>query len=244
MVYIAKLHFDNKGSQIAIKRASSRASGQGEQRFFSEIEMHATHNHPNVVSLLGYCDDHDEMILLFEHASNNSLDDYLKSIDNTNNLTWTQRLQMCLDIAKGLNHIHTKMDRQQHGDIRSANILLGKNGEAKIAYYGISNLHPANQEVDTKVYRDPEYEKAGKLEKESDIYSLGVVMFEIFFGRLAYDLVYIGENEKGLAHIARRCFNDRTITEMIDPKLIEENIVEDIFTSIKRPNQDSLGTIS
>ncbi|KAL8262864.1 hypothetical protein R6Q59_024213 [Mikania micrantha] len=244
MVYKAKVdHFGNKGILVAVKRISSRESAQGEQRFFSEIEMHAIYTHPNVVSLVGYCDERDELILLYEHASNNSLDDYLKSVDNVNNLTWTQRLQMCLDIAQGLDHIHTKMDCQQHGDIRSSNILLGKNGETKIAYFGSSKLHPSNQEVGVKVYWDPEYEKTYKLEKESDVYSFGVVMLEIFCGRVAYDPGYIGENEKGLAPIARRCFNRGTIKKMIDPKLLKvEETDDDIFTSIGRPNQKSLDT--
>ncbi|XP_076909601.1 putative receptor-like protein kinase At5g59700 [Bidens hawaiensis] len=172
--------------------------------------MHIRYNHPNIVSILGFCDEHDEKILVYKHASNNSLDDYLKS-DNIINLTWTQRLHLCLGIARGLNHIHIEMDPQPHGDIRSANVMLDNNLEAKVAYFGIPKLHLPNQEVGMKVYQDPEYEKA----------------------------VYMDKNEKGLAPIALRCVNDGTIKKMIDPKLMEE-ADEGTFTSSRRPNQDSL----
>lgn len=219
------------GLTVAVKCIASGDTGQGEEIFCSEIEMHTIYKHPNIVSLLGFCDERNEMILLYEHASNKSLDDYLKSDDKINRATWTQRLQMCLDIAYGLNHIHTKMDHRQHGDIRSANILLGENWEVKIADYGITKIHPTNQEMAIKVYWDPEYEKTGKLKQESDIYSFGVVLVEIFCGRLAYDQDYIEKNEKGLAAIARQCFNDGSIKKMIDPKLL-----------IKKTDEDSLDT--
>ncbi|KAI3796912.1 hypothetical protein L1987_39599 [Smallanthus sonchifolius] len=120
-----------------------------------------------------------------------------------------------------------------HGHIKSNNILLDKNWEAKIAYFGISKLHQTNQEVGMEVYEDPEHKTKGELKRESDIYSFGVVLFEILCGRLAYDPVYIVVNEKGLAPIARKCFNDGTIARLIDPKLKKE-------TSDRGPNRDSL----
>ncbi|KAL8214566.1 hypothetical protein R6Q57_004015 [Mikania cordata] len=235
-------------NNVAIKRIFRKASMQGKQGFFLEIEMRTHYKHPNIVSLLGFCDEGDEMILVFEHASNNSLDDYLKNVDRMNNLTWTQRLQMCLGIAHGLDHLHTKMDNQQrviHGDIRSTNIVLGKNRVPKIAYFGIFMSHLTDEEASnpicSKVYMDPEIEKIRIINKESDIYSFGVVLFEIFCGRLAYDPIYIVENDEGLAPIARHHFNDGTIKKMMDPKL-KELSNEDVFTSNKGPNQDSLDT--
>ncbi|KAM0005562.1 putative protein kinase RLK-Pelle-LRR-I-1 family [Helianthus debilis subsp. tardiflorus] len=141
------------------------------------------------------------------------------------NFTWTRRLYMCLEIARGLNHLHTKMVNPEmitQNDIKSTNILLNNNREAKIAYCGISKLHPANQEVHMKVYEDPEYD-TGKPKSESDVYSFGVVLLEIVCGRLAYDPVYIVVNEKGLAPIAYQCFIDGTIQRIIDPKLKEKN---------------------
>ncbi|PWA89350.1 protein kinase-like domain, Phloem protein 2-like protein [Artemisia annua] len=228
---------------MAIKRILCREDEQGEQGFFEELEMCMSYKHPNIASLLGFCDEGREMIFVYEHACNGSLDDYLGSNNGKTVLTWAQRLHMCIEIACGLNHLHTKMGSKQsiiHGDIRSANILFGKNFEAKIAYFGVSNLHPANQEATTKVYLDPEYEITGKLGTKSDIYSFGVVLFEILCGKLAYDLIYKG-TDKGLAPIARQRCNDRTIKKMIDRKLLVETD-EDGSTANKGPNQDSLDT--
>ncbi|KAL8201795.1 hypothetical protein R6Q57_010942 [Mikania cordata] len=230
----------NETRTVAIKRITNRTGVQGKQGFFSELEMRTSYKHPNIVSLLGFCDEGDELILVYEHASKRSLDDYLKNVNTMKSFSWTQRLHLCLKIAVGLNHLHTKMNNV-HGDIRSANILLDENLEVKIAYFGISKLNPTNKEVRMEVYEDPEYQKRGKFSRETDIYSFGVILFEIFSWRLAYDSVYIGINDRGLAHIARQCINDGTIESLMDPKLKEDND-EDIFTSIGGPNQDSLIT--
>ncbi|KAM0005570.1 putative protein kinase RLK-Pelle-CR4L family [Helianthus debilis subsp. tardiflorus] len=204
--------------------------------------MRTSYKHSNIVSLLGFCDEGDKLILVYEPVSGRSLDDHLKSVDKTDTFTWTQRLHTCLDIAYALNHLHTNIVNLQriiHIDIKSANIKLDKNWGAKIAYFVNSKLHPANQEVGMKVYEDPEYETTGELERESDVYSFGVVLLEIYCGRVAYDLIYINESDKGLAPIARQCFIDGTIIAgLIDPSLKEE-MGEDILTS---PNKKSLIT--
>ncbi|XP_076937972.1 receptor-like protein kinase FERONIA [Bidens hawaiensis] len=242
---------------VAIKCITERKRKQGKQTFLAELEMRACYKHPNVASLLGFCDEGDKMILVYEHASEGTLEDCLKSVDSMNNLTWNHRLCMCLEIARGLHHLHNKMD-DLHGVINSANILLDKRWEAKIAYFGISS--PTNQDVGMKVYWDPEPEMASESETEteiywdaestlkdplgriSDIYSFGVVLFEIFCGRLAYDPVYIRLNDKGLAPIARQCYNDGAIARIIDPRLRVET-PEDIFTSNRGPTRDSLETV-
>ncbi|XP_076956610.1 uncharacterized protein LOC143631871 [Bidens hawaiensis] len=231
---------------VAIKRISG--STDVKQRFFLEIERRTSCKHPNIVNVLGFCDEGDEIILIYEHASNKSLDYYLKNFLCMDNLTWTQRLQMCIGIARGLNHLHTKMASQErliHGNITSANILFGKNLEPKIGYFGISEYHLENQEastlISTQVYRDPEFEKTLVMKKESDVYSFGVILFEIFCGGLAYDPIYIDKNQNGLPHVARNHFDDGKIKTLLDPKL-KEVTNDDIFTSNRGPNQDSLDT--
>ncbi|GKA74448.1 kinase-like domain, phloem protein 2-like protein [Tanacetum coccineum] len=255
----SSIEADNKGelpikrNTVAIKRIMNRGDSQGEQGFFREVEILSSCKHPNIVSLLGYCDEGGEMILVYEHASNGSLDEYLGNMDNPTNLTWAQRIEICIGIAHGLNYLHSCLDNKQriiHRDIKSDNILLGDKWEAKIADFGLSKLYNANNTsstintrtiAGTDMYLDPEYKKTGKLKKESDIYSLGVVLFEILCGRLAYDKIYYADNEKGLASIVHRRYKDGTIKDMIDPK-IKEEAHENIFTENRGLDQDSLDT--
>ncbi|KAL7618475.1 hypothetical protein Lser_V15G01734 [Lactuca serriola] len=265
-VYKAELeHFDGKKSlemegnntcdlpkirsTVAIKCLFKRNDTQAEDGFFAEIKTLTSCKHPNIVSLLGFCDEEgSDLILVYEYVSNGSLDDHLRSYDKMNSLKWEQRLQICLDIAQGLNYLHTEQSII-HRDIKSDNILLDDNLVAKIADFGLSKFGPMSQQASylettvagTIVYLDPEYEKTRKLKKASDIYSLGVVLFEILSGRLAYAHAYIKENAKGLAPFARRHFQNGTLKDMLDPKLKEE-FDENIFTLSKGPNQQSLET--
>ncbi|GKD21317.1 kinase-like domain, phloem protein 2-like protein, partial [Tanacetum coccineum] len=168
------------------------------------------------------------------------------------NLTWMRRLKICLDIAHGLNYIHTNTDQVKqkiiHRDIKSANILLGDNWVAKIADFGLSKVHPADQEASTlnmstiagtNMYLDPEYQKFGRLNKKSDIYSFGVVLFEILTGRVAYDSFFTDIDEMGIGPIARHHFEKGTLMEIVDHKIKEETD-EHVFSLSKGPNDESL----
>ncbi|MFS7990783.1 putative protein kinase RLK-Pelle-LRR-I-1 family [Helianthus anomalus] len=246
-----KLPWEQKHSNVAIKRIVSTNVEQGEQGFIAEIEMLSNCKHPNIVSLHGFCDEGKEMILVYEYISNGSLAYYLENIDNMANLTWTQRIQICLDIAHGLEYLHTSTDDKPtiiHRDIKSDNILLDDNWVAKIADFGLSKLHQANQQgstlvtnniAGTVVYLDPEYVSTGKLKTKSDVYSFGVVMFEIMCGKLAYDKTY---GQMGLPSIARQCFNEGTLKNLIDPKITRAD--DKIFMLIGGVDQDSLDTFT
>ncbi|KAM0038438.1 putative protein kinase RLK-Pelle-L-LEC family [Helianthus debilis subsp. tardiflorus] len=221
---------------VAIKRISSRVDEQGKQGFLTEIELLTSCKHLNIVSLLGFCDEAGEMILVYEYAFKGSLGDYLVSGDKTTGiLSWAERIQICLDIAHGISYLHTDMEgkpRIIHRDIKSDNILLDENLNAKLADFGLSKSHPMNQQpstiyskniAGTTLYMDPEYMATGKYKRESDIYSFGVVLFEVLSGKVAYDSTYTNENDLGIAPVARRRFNEDTLKELIDPNIIEDD---------------------
>ncbi|GJZ35327.1 kinase-like domain, phloem protein 2-like protein [Tanacetum coccineum] len=251
---VDKSDLPRKRSTVAIKRIHNQA---GEQDFIAEIESLTSCKHENIISLLGFCyEGTGAMILVYEHASKGSLEDYLGRSDKMTNLTWVQRVEICLDIAHGLNYIHNNTDHGKqkmiHRDIKSDNILLGDNWKAKIADFGLSKFHPAEQEADiiyidtiagTYVYLDPEYEKDGKLSRKSDIYSFGVVLLEVLTGRLAYESVYTKVNERGIAPIARDHFKKGTIMEIVDHKIKEETD-EHAFSFSKGPDKESLNLFS
>ncbi|GKB80942.1 kinase-like domain, phloem protein 2-like protein, partial [Tanacetum coccineum] len=248
---VDKCDLPRKPSTVAIKRINNQ---EGEEGFIAEIETLTTCKHENIISLLGFCyEGNGAMILVYEHASKGSLQNYLGNSDKMTTFTWVQRLNICLDIAHGLNYIHNNTDHGKqkmiHRDIKSDNILLGDNWKAKIADFGLSKFHPAGQHASstfiastisgTYMYLDPEYEESGKLNKKSDIYSFGVVLLEILSGRLAYDSVYTNVNKKGIAPIARDHFEKGTIMQMVDHKIKEETD-EHVFSLSKGPNKESL----
>nr|XP_043608996.1 uncharacterized protein LOC122580917 [Erigeron canadensis] len=247
----SQAEFPEKRNTIAIKRLFRRVDGQAEQGFLAEIELLSKCKHPNIVSLIGFCNEEQEMILIYEYASNGSLEDYLGNSDKITNLTWAQRIKICIDIAYGLEYLHKATEDKEcmiHRDIKSANILLNDKWEAKIADFGLSKLHPTYNQHSTlisgniggtQVYLDPEYLETGKLKTQSDIYSFGVVLFEIMSGNLAYDKMY---NTTGLPLMARQCVNDKTIEKLVDPQLKEA--YGDNSGPNDGLNQDSLYTFS
>ncbi|KAJ0477727.1 putative protein kinase RLK-Pelle-CrRLK1L-1 family [Helianthus annuus] len=135
------------------------------------------------------------MFLVYEHVSRGSLDRYLDSP----HLTWSQRLKICLDAAKALRYLHDQKERHQrliHCDVKSANILLDDQWNAKVSNVGLSIMGPTNEHSSVTVtvvastpgYCDPQYAMTHTLTKKSDVYSFGVVLFEVLCGRLCYTL--------------------------------------------------------
>ncbi|KAF5784356.1 putative protein kinase RLK-Pelle-LRR-I-1 family [Helianthus annuus] len=191
-VYKGNLQDGDGFKTIVAKRLDTRF-GQGEQQFFSELQILLDYKHENVVRLVGYCDENDEKVLIYEYLSRGSLDRYL----NDTSLTWVKRLNICIDVARALDFLHRGVGKQAkviHRDIKTENILLNNDWKAKLADFGLSLICSINQETDyiidhacgTKGYVDPLYRQSGFLTIESDIYSFGVVLFEILCGRSTF----------------------------------------------------------
>ncbi|XP_071737348.1 uncharacterized protein [Rutidosis leptorrhynchoides] len=218
-VYEGELTHHKGQSLVAIKRLD-RKHGQGDPEFWKEVMMLSRYSHPNLISLLGYCDDANEKLLVYEHALNGSLDRHLSSTS----LSWTQRIRICLDAAIGLCYLHDETGTQQrvvHRDIKSPNILLDRDWNAKIADMGLSRIGPANQEhtaviteaVGTLGYIDPMYQEWGILTKESDVYSFGVVLFEVLCGRLC--TVKMNGAYRSLVRMWKKSYTDKVLSTII-----------------------------
>lgn len=226
-VYIGEITISGQPSTIAVKRLDRRL-GQGDKEFLMEIQMLSRYKHKNLISLIGFCDEGGESILVYEHAKHGSLDKYLSD----SNLSWMQRLQISLGAARGFDYLHNDVGLQHrvlHRDIKSSNILLNENWEAKISDFGLSKIGPSNVEFTFLVtnacgtfgYVDPQYVRTGILTKESDVYSFGVVLFEILCGRLALIERYQDER-RFLSSLAQVCCEDNRLDEIIDPNLMNQ----------------------
>ncbi|XP_023895338.2 probable LRR receptor-like serine/threonine-protein kinase At1g06840 isoform X1 [Quercus suber] len=181
------------GTVVAIKRARE-GSLQGETEYLTEIELLSRLHHRNLVSLIGYCDEEGEQMLIYEFMSNGTLRDHL-SAKSEEPLSFAMRLTIALGSAKGILYLHTEADPPIfHRDIKASNILLDSKYTAKVADFGLSRLAPVPDiegvvpaHVSTAVkgtpgYLDPEYFLTYKLTDKSDVYSLGVVFLELLTG--------------------------------------------------------------
>ncbi|KAK9061185.1 hypothetical protein SSX86_018365 [Deinandra increscens subsp. villosa] len=206
---------------VAIERLDETITRQGMREFGTEIILLASYRHSNLVSLVGFSDEGAEKILVYKYESNGSLDMHLASAD----LTWEQRLRICLGAAHGLEYLHDGVGtshRVIHCDIKSSNILLDVNWEAKISDFGLSKIGPMNQEFTflfsnacgTLGYVDPQYHSTGVLSKESDVYSFGVVLFEVLCGRRA-TAVQFNDERRFLSSLAKHRYIEGRANEIV-----------------------------
>ncbi|XP_059634612.1 probable serine/threonine-protein kinase PBL21 [Cornus florida] len=215
------------GEIVAIKQLNLEGL-QGNQEFIVEVLMLSLLHHPNLVTLIGYCTDGDQRLLVYEYMPRGSLEDHLFDIDTDKEpLGWSTRIKIAVGAARGLEYLHCKANPPViYRDLKSANILLDNDFNAKLSDFGLAKLGPVgdNTHVSTRVmgtygYCAPEYAMTGKLNLKSDIYSFGVVLLELITGRKAIDGTK-KPGEQNLVAWSRPFLSDRKkFVQLVDPVL-------------------------
>ncbi|KAM5576677.1 putative receptor-like protein kinase [Rosa sericea] len=223
--YVYKGTLSN-GTKVAVKRCKQEGqrSGQGLPEFETEIIVLSKIRHRHLVSLIGYCDEGSEMILVYEFMEKGTLRDHLYESDVLR-LSWKQRLEICIGSASGLDYLHKgAAGGIIHRDVKSTNILLDENLVAKVADFGLSRSGPLDEtHVSTVVkgtigYLDPEYMMSQQLTEKSDVYSFGVVLLEVLCGRPAIDIT-LPREKMNLAEWVMLCKKEGLLEEVIDVSL-------------------------
>ncbi|CAH8360385.1 unnamed protein product [Eruca vesicaria subsp. sativa] len=201
VVYRGKL---NDGREVAIKRGDVNAKmkkfQEKETAFDSEIAFLSRLHHKHLVRLVGYCEERDEKLLVYDYMKNGALHDHLHDRNNVEKHSslvnsWKMRIKIALDAARGIEYLHIyAVPPIIHRDIKSSNILLDSNWVARVSDFGLSLMGPElgkdHQQRPMKAagtvgYIDPEYYSLNVLTDKSDVYGLGVVLLELLTGKRA-----------------------------------------------------------
>ncbi|KAL1173737.1 hypothetical protein V6Z11_A05G432200 [Gossypium hirsutum] len=168
---------------VAVKRLDN-ISNQGEREFQNEMRIIGRTHHRNLVRLLGYCHDGANRLLIYEYMINGSLSDVLFTPERRP--CWIDRVEIARDVARGLLYLHEECETQIiHCDIKSQNILMDENGEAKISDFGLAKLLKPDQTKTftgirgTRGYVAPEWHRKLPVTVKADVYSFGIVLLEI-----------------------------------------------------------------
>ncbi|EXC05026.1 Serine/threonine-protein kinase BRI1-like 2 [Morus notabilis] len=216
------------GSSVAIKKLI-RLSCQGDREFMAEMETLGKIKHKNLVPLLGYCKVGEERLLVYEFMEYGSLEEMLhgrtKSLDRRI-LSWEERKKIARGAAKGLCFLHHNcIPHIIHRDMKSSNVLLDHEMEARVSDFGMARLISAldthlsvSTLAGTPGYVPPEYYQSFRCTAKGDVYSFGVILLEILTGKRPTDKEDFGDTN--LVGWVKMKVREGKQMEVIDPDLL------------------------
>ncbi|KAG6498574.1 hypothetical protein ZIOFF_038294 [Zingiber officinale] len=223
VVYRGKLI---NGTPVAIKRLLNNF-GQAEKEFRVEVEAIGHVRHKNLVRLLGFCVEGTQRMLVYEYVNNGNLEQWLHGVvEQKGSLTWDARMKIILGTAKALAYLHEAVEpKVVHRDIKSSNILIDEDFNAKMSDFGLAKLlgagksHITTRVMGTFGYVAPEYANSGCLNEKSDIYSFGVLLLEAITGRGPVDYRR-PPDEVNLVDWLKWMIANRRSEEVVDPSIV------------------------
>ncbi|KAF7805352.1 serine/threonine-protein kinase-like protein ACR4 [Senna tora] len=222
------------GTVVAVKRAIMSPNMQkNSKEFHTELDLLSRLNHAHLLNLLGYCEEGGERLLVYEFMAHGSLHQHLHGKNKVlkEHLDWVRRVTIAVQAARGIEYLHGyACPPVIHRDIKSSNILIDEENNARVSDFGLSLLGPADSSsplaelpAGTLGYLDPEYYRLHYLTTKSDVYSFGVLLLEILSGRKAIDMQY---EEGNIVEWAVPLIKAGDITAILDPVLKPPSDIE------------------
>ncbi|XP_059640798.1 nodulation receptor kinase [Cornus florida] len=211
------------GVLVAIKRRAGAPS----QEFIEEVRYLSSIQHRNLVTLLGYCQENNQQILVYEYIPNGSVSIHLYGAGQVSRekLEFKHRLPIALGAAKGLAHLHSLSPRLVHKDFKTANVLVDETFIAKVADAGLRNFlgrvdvaGPSSQMAADELFLAPEVREFRRFSEKSDVYSFGVFLLELVSGREAMELLSLDANQN-LVEWVQNYQDSGKISTIIDQRL-------------------------
>lgn len=228
-VYRGTIKTHDGNTAVAVKKLNQN-SLQGHKQWLAEVQFLGVVEHPNLVKLIGYCAVDGERgrqrLLVYEFMPNKSLDDHLFNKVYPS-LPWNVRLQIALGAAEGLTYLHEGVEVQViYRDFKASNVLLDEEFKPKLSDFGLAREGPSagNTHVSTAVmgtygYAAPDYIETGHLTAKSDVWSFGVVLYEILTGRKSTERSRPRNEQNLLDWVKRYPVESRRFGQIMDPRL-------------------------
>ena len=194
IVYKAKDILLNRLVAVKILREEFKENEDFIRRFNIESQASASLSHQNIAQIYDVGEEEGMHYIVMEYLEGKTLKQYMNEMGGR--LSWREASNFSMQICRALEHAHSK--HVVHRDIKPQNIIITDGNKLKVADFGIARAANNSTTVNTAVgsahYLSPEQARGGYTDQRSDIYSLGVVMYEMFTGTLPFD----GENDLGV----------------------------------------------
>ncbi|ERN07981.1 hypothetical protein AMTRI_Chr08g161850 [Amborella trichopoda] len=227
----------SSGVHIAVKRFTSE-SKQGIKEFAAEVSSIGRLRHRNLVQLHGWCRQNGELLLVYDYMPNGSLDKLLFKEDGPI-LSWGQRYNILRGVASALLYLHEEWEQVViHRDVKSSNVLLDADMNGQLGDFGLARLHDHGEKmhttrvVGTLGYLAPELARTGRATTQTDVFSYGIVLLEVASGRRPTRPQGLPE-EGALVDWIWKCFKERKLLDMADPKLRDHYVKDEIEMVLK-----------
>ncbi|KAK9749125.1 hypothetical protein RND81_02G104100 [Saponaria officinalis] len=231
-VYKGKIKdVDDHGDHLVVAVKKLNKDGfQGHKQWLAEVQFLGVVEHPNLVKLIGYCAVDGERgiqrLLVYEYMPNQSLEDHLFNKAYPT-LPWETRMQIILGAARGLAYLHEELEVQViFRDFKTSNVLLDEDFQAKLSDFGLARegptlgrSHVSTAVVGTYGYAAPDYIETGHLTSKSDVWSFGVVLYEILSGRRSMDRSRPKSEHILLDWVKQFPTDSKKFTSIMDPRL-------------------------